>query len=81
MREKQKKSIFVLQKRFLALVLSVVVLVGMIPIVSLPVGAATTLSLAQLKEKFPDGKYWNCVGVGTNNENGYTSSPCRSCNR
>jgi len=78
MRENLKKNFFVLQKRLLALVLSVVVLVGMIPLVSLPVGAATTLSLAQLKEKFPDGKYWNCVGVGTNNENGYTSSPCPS---
>ena len=35
------------------------------------------LSLTSLKSKFPHGKYWNHVG-GTNNPNGYTSSPC-SC--
>ncbi|MBE6679308.1 MAG: CHAP domain-containing protein [Ruminococcaceae bacterium] len=34
--------------------------------------------LDRLKVKFPDGKYWNHVGMSGNNENGYTSTPCPS---
>ncbi len=34
------------------------------------------LTLTQLRSKFPQGKYWNRVGKSSNNENGYTSSPC-----
>lgn len=33
-------------------------------------------TLAQLRSKFPAGKYWNKVGKSSNNEDGYTSSPC-----
>lgn len=33
-------------------------------------------SITNLKEKFPAGKYWNHVGSGSNNPNGYTSTPC-----
>ena len=36
------------------------------------------LTLAQLKKKFPHGKYWNHVGMSGNNQDGYTSSPCPS---
>ena len=28
------------------------------------------------KAKYPDGKYWNHVGMTSDNSNGYTSSPC-----
>lgn len=34
------------------------------------------MTLAQLKNKFPAGKYWNHVGMSGNNQDGYTSSPC-----
>ena len=34
------------------------------------------LTLAQLKKKFPHGKYWNHVGMSGNNQDGYTNSPC-----
>ena len=39
------------------------------------------LSLSQLKEKFPNGKYWNHAGNpgkenSKNNQDGYTSTPC-----
>lgn len=37
-----------------------------------------SLSITDLRTKFPDGKYWNHVGMTSNNEDGYTSSPCPS---
>ena len=50
------------------------------------VAANAPLTLAQLREKFPDGKYWNHAGnPGTenykNNQDGYTSIPCNHNNR
>ncbi len=33
-------------------------------------------TIADLKKKFPHGKYWNHVGMTTDNSNGYTSSAC-----
>ncbi len=36
------------------------------------------MTLAQLKQKFPNGKYWNHVGMEGNNADSYTSSPCPS---
>ena len=40
-----------------------------------------TLSIAQIREKFPDGKYWNHAGNpgasnSVNNQDGWTSTPC-----
>ncbi len=40
--------------------------------------AASTLSLAQLQAKFPDGKYWNHYGMSGNNADGWTNTPCPS---
>ena len=34
------------------------------------------MTLAQLKNKFPAGKYWNHIGMSGNNQDSYTSSPC-----
>lgn len=34
------------------------------------------LTLANLKNKFPHGKYWNHVGMSGNNPDGYTNTPC-----
>lgn len=39
-------------------------------------GPSGKLTLAQLKEKFPHGKYWNHVGMSKNNPDGYTEQPC-----
>ncbi len=36
------------------------------------------LTLAQLKEKFPHGMYWNHVGKNGNNQDGYTNTACPS---
>ena len=36
------------------------------------------LSLEQLKNKFPQGKYWNHTLNGANNPDTYTSTPCPS---
>lgn len=33
-------------------------------------------TLAKLKKKFPNGKYWNHVGMSGNNQDGVTNSPC-----
>lgn len=32
--------------------------------------------ISQLQKKFPNGKYWNHMGKGANDPNGYTSTPC-----
>ena len=32
--------------------------------------------IAELKLKFPDGKYWNHVGMSKDNSDSYTNSPC-----
>ncbi|MDE6433108.1 MAG: hypothetical protein K2L07_02625 [Lachnospiraceae bacterium] len=32
--------------------------------------------VTELKAQFPDGKYWNHVGMSTDNPDGYTSTPC-----
>jgi|GEM_PF-6210700 len=37
----------------------------------------TVMTLDYLKDvKFPQGKYWNKMGLSTNNQNGYTNTPC-----
>ncbi len=32
--------------------------------------------MTELQNKFPNGKYWNHVGMSVDNSDGYTSSPC-----
>ena len=32
--------------------------------------------VAELQKKFPQGKYWNHVGMSTDNSDGYTEKPC-----
>lgn len=56
----------------------ILALVMVIPIwcVNPMTAKAATLTLSQLKAKFPQGKYWNHVGSSSNNENGYTSKAC-----
>ena len=41
-------------------------------------GGSLFATLAVLKEKFPDGKYWNHVGMKNNNPDGYTNERCSS---
>ena len=38
--------------------------------------AASNVDLNYLMEKFPDGKYWNHMGMDHNNSDGYTDIPC-----
>ena len=38
----------------------------------------TKMTLADLMQKFPNGKYWNHVGMSDNNQDGYTNTPCPS---
>ena len=37
---------------------------------------ASTLTLDELRKKFPAGTYWNRHDAGTNNPDGYTTTPC-----
>lgn len=34
--------------------------------------------VVELQKKFPQGKYWNHVGMSTDNSDGYTEKPCTS---
>ncbi len=43
---------------------------------ALPQASSQKMSLIKLRNKFPDGKYWNHSGSSKNNPDGYTSSPC-----
>jgi len=65
-------------KRLLSFLLAVMMIVTSVGF-TIPISAAETgLNLSQLKAKFPDGKYWNCVGLNKNNADGVTSTPCPS---
>ena len=67
--------------RVLSFALTLVLLLNLIPLGAVHVEAASTLSIQQLREKFPDGKYWNHADDPgpenyKNNQDGYTSVPC-----
>lgn len=38
--------------------------------------AGFSAKVAALKAKYPDGKYWNHVGMAADNSDGYTDKPC-----
>ena len=73
-----KKSI----KRIISIAVAVCLSFAFLP--SLPITAAaeaTGLTMEQLREKFPDGKYWNHAdnpgaSNAVNNQDSYTSTPC-----
>ncbi len=78
-------------KSVVSLFLTVIMIFGITPIASfvgvdLPeylesdgiIAKAATLTLNELKNKYPEGKYWNHVGSSNNNPNGWTNSPCPS---
>ena len=64
--------------KLLAAMLTLCLLIGVLPKLALPTQAAAKgLTLEELREKFPDGKYWNGP-----NPDGWTDSPCthhRNC--
>lgn len=69
-----------MKKRFAALFAAMLIcfsLLGGYRLVVESDAAVKTLTLEELQEKFPSGKYWNHVGSDTNNPDGYTSTPCR----
>ena len=61
-------------KKALALLLAVVVMILSLP--SVPAQALSKVSLSKLMEMFPDGKYWNHMGMYENNPDGWTDIPC-----
>ena len=59
-------------KRILSAALVLCLCLSLLPNIVMPAEAASTgLSLSQLRQKFPHGKYWN-----GGNADSYTSSPC-----
>lgn len=62
-----KKMIFVIGSIFMMLSLFTP---------KITVEAGTLLTLQQLQQKFPHGKYWNHAGSGRNNPDGYTNTGC-----
>lgn len=66
-------------QNIIAVILVIAFFVGIAPVSkSSLVARAATMSLEELKAKFPQGAYWNHVGSSSNNENGYTYTPCSS---
>ncbi|MBQ4600738.1 MAG: SH3 domain-containing protein [Oscillospiraceae bacterium] len=64
--------------RLISLLLVFVIVCSFVPVETFAV-QPETLTLAQLREKFPHGKYWNHAdnpGASNNNQDGYTSTPC-----
>jgi len=73
-----------LMKRFLAILLAMLLALAIIP--ALAIQASAGLSVQQLKDKFPAGKYWNHVGMAGNNPDGWTETSCgyphnNNCNK
>lgn len=64
-------------KRWLASLLCVAMLFSTVSVFgAMPKAKAAGMTIAQLQEKFPNGKYWNHMGSSGNNPEGYTSTPC-----
>ncbi len=70
-------------KRIISMLLVVLLVISMVPSFAVveTEAASTGLTLQQLREKFPHGKYWNHANNpggsnSVNNQNGYTSTPC-----
>lgn len=64
-------------KRWLASLLCVAMLFSTVSVFgAMPKAKAAGMTIAQLQEKFPHGKYWNHMGSSGNNPEGYTSTPC-----
>lgn len=69
-------------RTILSIVLLVCLWVLLLPQTAVTASAeATGLTMEQLREKFPDGKYWNHAdhpgaSNAVNNQNSYTSTPC-----
>lgn len=63
-----------MKRRFLCLLLTLFLLIAALPL-PLAHAARTQVTLSDLREKFPSGKYWNHHS-GSNNPNGYSDAPC-----
>lgn len=57
-------------------ILTAVVCLMLIPVNVQAAGIDFNAKVMELKEKFPQGKYWNHVGSTADNSNGYTDKPC-----
>ena len=69
-------------KRSLCMLLTLCLLAAFLPETAVKANAASAgLSISQLRQKYPHGKYWNHAGNpgssnAVNNQNGYTDIPC-----
>ncbi|MBQ8228370.1 MAG: InlB B-repeat-containing protein [Clostridia bacterium] len=76
-------------KKALSVIMTIVIMLSAFPIsgllnIDLPgtiEASAATMTMSELRKKFPHGKYWNHAGNpgssnSVNNQDGYTSTPC-----
>lgn len=76
-------------KKALSVIMTIVIMLSAFPLsgllsIDLPgkiEASAATMTMAELRKKFPHGKYWNHAGNpgssnSVNNQDGYTSTPC-----
>ena len=65
-------------KKVLAFLLAIILVLSLCPFGAVS-AASGTMSLDELRAKYPDGAYWNHKGT-TNNPGGYTWNPCKHHN-
>lgn len=64
-------------KRWLSVLLSTAMMFSIVAVFGVvPKAKAAGMTIAQLQEKFPAGKYWNHMGSSANNPDGWTNTPC-----
>ena len=79
---KRRKNMKRNMKRMISTLLALMICLSLCPRIPVPAQAETVgLTLEQLREKFPHGKYWNHAdnpgaSNAVNNQDGYSSVPC-----
>ncbi len=66
-------------KKIISFALCIVMIISAVNLNFFKISAASTVDvnkLVSLAKKFPNGKYWNHVGLDKNNPDGYTNTPC-----
>lgn len=64
-------------KKVLSMFMAVIMVLSITTYIpQMKVSAVSKVTLSDLMNKFPAGKYWNHMGSSTNNPDGYTSTPC-----
>lgn len=63
-------------KKAVLLGFAVIAGISVNPALAKAAGIDFNAKVAELQNKYPNGKYWNHVGMGADNSEGYTDKPC-----